>query len=72
MATFTGLGKSQNGGQSCKNFTNFYFSPVPPCKPTSMYPNSMVLIEKRLEIVKFLLKISKYQVEVAVSRVLVV
>ena len=47
MATFTGLGKSQNGGQSCKNFTNIYFSPVPPCKPTSIYPNSMVLIEKR-------------------------
>ena len=44
MATFTGLGKSHSGGQSCENFTNFHLiSPIPPCKPNSMYPNTMVL-----------------------------
>ena len=44
METFTALGKSHNGGQSCENFTEFHFiSPIPPCKPISMYPNTMVL-----------------------------
>ena len=44
MATFTGLGKSHSGGQSCENFTKFHLiSPIPPCKPNSMYPNTMVL-----------------------------
>ena len=44
MATFTGLGESHNDGQSCENVTKFQFiSPIPPGKPTSMYPNTMVL-----------------------------
>ena len=44
MATFTGRKKSHNGGQSCENFAKFYFiSLIPPCEPTSMYPNTMVL-----------------------------
>ena len=44
MATFTGLGKSHNDGQICENFTKLHFiSPIPPCKPTSMYPNTTVL-----------------------------
>ena len=44
MVTFTGRGKCHNGGQSCENFMKFYFiSPIPPCKPNVMYPNTMVL-----------------------------
>ena len=44
MATFTGIGKSHNGRQRYKKFTKFHFiSPIPPCKPTSMYPNTMVM-----------------------------
>ena len=43
MATFTGLAKSQNGGHNCGNCTKLHFiSSIPPCKPTSMYPNTMV------------------------------
>ena len=35
--TFTGLGKSRNGGQNCENCEKFYFiSPMPPCKSTSV------------------------------------
>ena len=44
MATFTGFGKSHNGGKSCENFIKFHFIlPIPPCKRTSMYPNTIVL-----------------------------
>ena len=44
MAIFTGLGKSRNGAQSCENVKKLHFiSSIPPYKPTSMFPNTIVL-----------------------------
>ena len=68
MATFTGLGKSYNGGQTCETFTKFYFiSPIPPCQQTSMYPNTMVL-----ETIFVYLKSKKQKIQTSFSSTLMV
>ena len=60
MATFTGLVKNHNGGQNCENFTKFNFIlPIPSCRPTSMYQNTMVLKTTLVYLSKAKNKVSK-------------